>query len=265
MATPPGHWTTFFFDGTGNNLEADRRTGEHSNVARLYRSHRQHDEEQGTFPYYVPGIGTYFREVGDPGDEATGSGAGGRGEGRLEWAMKKLEERIRLSGGRTLHLALFGFSRGAALARAFALRVAKRCVRGAEEGTWLITLGQRQYPLRLYFMGLFDTVASVGVPMGANNANFLVSGLGSTRLTLWDRGRTDLYRLAFGDSPGADPAPGLANGHMGALGRGRRLPPGRGGPEPHPWLAAEHDSPPGHARGGAAGRRAPGAHQHQPG
>jgi hypothetical protein len=29
----------FFFDGTGNNLDADKGTGEHSNVARLFNAH----------------------------------------------------------------------------------------------------------------------------------------------------------------------------------------------------------------------------------
>src|SRR5690348_1888446 len=36
-----GLTVTFFFDGTGNNLDADIGTGEHSNVARLYQSHRE--------------------------------------------------------------------------------------------------------------------------------------------------------------------------------------------------------------------------------
>lgn len=29
-------WLTFFFDGTGNNLDADLENHEHSNVARLF-------------------------------------------------------------------------------------------------------------------------------------------------------------------------------------------------------------------------------------
>jgi hypothetical protein len=80
-------WLTFFFDGTGNNLEADQGTDEHSNVARLYRAHEEDDEEKGVFRVYIPGIGTRFAEIGDPGDEMTGNGFGARGEARLQWAM----------------------------------------------------------------------------------------------------------------------------------------------------------------------------------
>lgn len=61
-----------------------------------------------------------------------------------------------------INLSFFGFSRGAALARAFSNRIIAKCSR--QEGT-LIYDG---YPLRLNFMGIFDTVASFGVP--AQNA-----------------------------------------------------------------------------------------------
>jgi hypothetical protein len=211
--TPQGIWISFFFDGTGNNLEADYGTREHSNVARLFRSHND-DPVQGIFRYYIPGIGTYFADINDPGNTALGGGAGDGGEERLKWAMQRMDKCLASSDGhKTVHVALFGFSRGATLARAFALLIAQRCKRVGDQ-SWRITLGQRTYPIRLRFMGLFDTVASVGVPMSANNAGSLVGGLGSTRLTLWNRSGDDLLNLAFGNEPGADPAPGFANGHM---------------------------------------------------
>jgi Uncharacterized alpha/beta hydrolase domain (DUF2235) len=58
---------TYFFDGTGNNLDADKGTKEHSNVARLYRVHLDDDEAQGVYRFYIPGIGTYFKDIGDAG------------------------------------------------------------------------------------------------------------------------------------------------------------------------------------------------------
>ncbi|WP_407653869.1 T6SS phospholipase effector Tle1-like catalytic domain-containing protein [Archangium lipolyticum] len=208
-----GLWISFFFDGTGNNLDADFGTREHSNVARLYRLHRQ-TQAQEVFRYYIPGIGTYFKDIGDPGGTALGGGAGDMGEERLKWAMQRMDECLASSDGRrTIHMSLFGFSRGATLARAFALLIAQRCKRVGERA-WSITLGQRTYPIRLRFMGLFDTVASVGVPMSANNAGSAVSNLVSTRFALWNRSGDDLLNLAFGNGPGADPAPGFANGHM---------------------------------------------------
>lgn len=158
-----------FFDGTGNNLDADVGNDEHSNVARLFRAHPENDPGLGVFRYYIPGIGTRFKEVGDTGGETLGLAFGGKGQARLDWAMRKLEERVTQSKGRTVHLALFGFSRGAALARAFARMVAGRCA-CAPDGVWRFTHKQGRYPIRLYFMGLFDSVASVGAPMGTNNA-----------------------------------------------------------------------------------------------
>ncbi|MFL5353399.1 phospholipase effector Tle1 domain-containing protein, partial [Archangium sp.] len=102
-------WLTFFFDGTGNNLDADQRADEHSNVARLYRAHEEDDEGKGIFRFYIPGIGTRFAEIGDPGGERTGNGFGARGEDRLQWAMDNLERRIKASGGKggTSNVAMF--------------------------------------------------------------------------------------------------------------------------------------------------------------
>ncbi|EPX57392.1 hypothetical protein D187_007146 [Cystobacter fuscus DSM 2262] len=203
-----GPRVSFFFDGTGNNLKADLPTHEHSNVARLFRAH------QDKLRFYIPGLGTYFKDVDDPGNESRGNGGGYRGEARLQWALRQLESCLAQSDGRqTIHLALFGFSRGAALARAFALRIAKNCQRRGD-GTWRLVLGQRTSPVRLYFMGLFDSVASVGLPMGINNVGSMVGGLGSTGLAMAHRNYKDLENIAFGSAPGADPAPGGFNGHM---------------------------------------------------
>jgi hypothetical protein len=196
-------WLSFFFDGTGNNREADIGTREHSNVARLFRAHKLNDEHQGRYAFYIPGIGTYFKEIGDEGGGVTGPAFAAKGEDRLVWAQKQFEEKLHAAEQRAMnpvnkitgiHVAIFGFSRGAALARAFARRLASNCSGGA--GQWRLNRGN--HPIRIYFMGLFDTVASVGVPMAANNFT-----LGT---------RDDLPFLAFGE-PGADPAPGPLDGH----------------------------------------------------
>lgn len=218
VPTPPGVRITFFFDGTGNNLEADFGTREHSNVARLFRAHPESEPAQSIFGYYVPGIGTRFKDIGDPGGETRELAFGAKGQKRLDWAMSRLEECIVQGKGRQIRLALFGFSRGAALARAFARLVADRCERGKEG--WYFTHKNSRYLLRLYFMGLFDTVASVGAPMGTNNAQSidLASGVINLQQALWARhsyGSTlDDIAFASGGRPGADPASGSANGHM---------------------------------------------------
>lgn len=218
--TPQGVKVAFFFDGTGNNLDADVGNDEHSNVARLFRAHPQSDSARGLFSYYIPGLGTRFKEVGDPGGTDLGLAFGQMGTARLDWAMRRFEERVGQSKGRTVHLALFGFSRGAALARAFARMVADRCERGAD-GAWRFSHTQGKSPVRLYFMGLFDTVASVGAPAGVNNLESLglTMGVKDLKRVMQDRDEngTSVDDLAFavGGSPGADPTWGLANGHMG--------------------------------------------------
>jgi uncharacterized protein (DUF2235 family) len=159
---------TVYFDGTGNNREIDVPTFEHSNVARLYRAMPKNSDAAGEYSFYVPGVGTPFREIGDPGG-ALGKGIAVGGEARIQWAMDQVEFRIEQAAAkaqnpvnkiRSINVAVFGFSRGAATARAFARRFADKCTRTGNGWVWK----NGQYPTRLYFMGLFDTVAAVGTP-----------------------------------------------------------------------------------------------------
>ncbi|WP_082113766.1 phospholipase effector Tle1 domain-containing protein [Chromobacterium vaccinii] len=57
-----------------------------------------------------------------------------------------------------VNIAVFGFSRGAALARVFCRWLELSCKRQGD--TWLFA---GCVPIRLYFLGIFDTVASVGM------------------------------------------------------------------------------------------------------
>lgn len=232
---PPAHscqqtlTLSFFFDGTGNNLDADVATWEHSNVARLYRAHLEDDASTGRFRFYLPGIGTYFkdREVNDPGGKLTGNAFGALGQARLNFAFARMREKVTEAEARAenptnkicwIKVSVFGFSRGAALARAFCRDLEKRCVADASSSTgW--RLRQGQYPIEIVFAGLFDTVASAGLPPSSNNLqrNRYVDALGwlnpaakAAKLLLQT---PELKRLAFGASPGADPAPGLFDGH----------------------------------------------------
>ncbi|WP_354678674.1 T6SS phospholipase effector Tle1-like catalytic domain-containing protein [Cupriavidus plantarum] len=233
---------SFFFDGTGNNLDADTPTGEHSNVARLYRSHYADDDIKHIYRRYIPGIGTYFRDIGDPGGKTTGNGMGALGQARLDWAFKELANLLIKAEARAnnpsnkivkLRIAIFGFSRGAALARAFARDLQKSCT--GTRGSFKVRAGalgtsgkmvKGGYPIEVYFMGVFDTVASVGLPMSTNNAPVNRRHGASWRSALafpfgGTQADADLKTLAFGE-PGADPSPGPADGH-GAWGDGLRI------------------------------------------
>jgi len=209
----------FFFDGTGNNVEADEGTFEHSNVARLFRAHHKDDMATGVYRFYIPGLGTYFRDINDNGGGTLGLAFGGGGRKRLDWA----EDQFRAVVDHTqeeiteIRVSLFGFSRGAALARAFALILDKLC----PGGVYKLPNG-KDAPFTIYFMGLFDTVAAVGLPAGSGVETALAAS--NATAAKWaayekslvsrrDNRSNGLAKLAFGE-PGADPSPTWADGHM---------------------------------------------------
>lgn len=199
-----------FFDGTGNNRDADEAEQKWSNVARLFEAHRE-QPESGIYRRYISGVGTRLNRrestpwwgYGSPvglmasralrdsplGGGSTGWGAGSRLESGDLYMNEVLERAFeadvaserqeiqrfssrneaqgfadleRTLGNhrliRSIELSVFGFSRGAALARAFVNRLRQRC---SNEGGQLKYQG---YPIRFRFVGLFDTVASMGRP-----------------------------------------------------------------------------------------------------
>lgn len=238
-------YVSFFFDGTGNNLKADTPTFEHSNVARMFRAYPLEDTTQGIFAVYIPGIGTLFPAAGDNGKGPIPfvdhhNGMGGMGQSRLDFAFKELSKIVAEAEARAqnptnkivwIKLAVFGFSRGATLARAFVrdlldVKLGRTIVQGTA-AFWK----DGRYPLSIEFMGLWDSVASVGLPMSANN----VRAFRSSRRTGGNVGRSIVngllnshpesmraVDLAFG-KPGADPSPGSADGH-GAWADGLAIP-----------------------------------------
>jgi uncharacterized protein (DUF2235 family) len=156
---------SLFFDGTGNNQDNDTPKLKHSNVVRLFLAHERENESTGRYPIYIPGLGTPFPQIGENTYTPQGLAFGVGGEKRLQWARKQFDDRIQRARARAknpkqpirmINVALFGFSRGAATARAFAVRLARDCQKGGDGWQY------RGYPIRLYFMGIFDTVASTG-------------------------------------------------------------------------------------------------------
>ncbi|MGM3151137.1 hypothetical protein, partial [Escherichia coli] len=80
---------------------------------------------------------------------------------RIDFALQALDELIDSQPEPmrilVVSVSVLGLSRGAASARAFARDLAARCRRQAD-GTWLY---RERIPLRIGFMGVFDTVCSV--------------------------------------------------------------------------------------------------------
>lgn len=192
---------SLFFDGTGNNWEKDAATKSWSNVGRMFDAAIL-DREKSIYPIYIAGVGTPYNGkatgwldsagiwVEDTlGGLAFGSGGDRRlrqGDDTVNDVLKKVlianaqaasrelttyavsateksfaEVNEVLSQHRLIKIitmSLFGFSRGAALARAFSNRVIGQSEKRGDD------LYFHSYRLRQQFMGVFDTVASFGVP-----------------------------------------------------------------------------------------------------
>lgn len=222
-------WFSFFFDGTGNNMDADIGTFKHSNVAKLYLVHKENDEGKGIYRIYIPGVGTYFKDISDKGGSTTGGSSGDMGDGRLKWAFEQFKEKMKSHISRAnnknneiieVNISAFGFSRGAALARAFIKRFVEKSCRKDRDGIWRLVQGG--YKIRIRFMGLFDTVASVGLAMSANTTSIIGTVFDSHRWIIKKRLENSTLTarwLAFGTNGerdkrlGADPSPGSFDGH----------------------------------------------------
>lgn len=190
-----------FFDGTGNNRDADSPSKRWSNVARLFDA-SINDTDRAVYRIYVSGVGTAFNGTADSWlssagiwaeDTLGGGGFGAGGDRRMDFGNLTVNQRLRdvlianaarLGGEvaayaqksaeksfsevnralgkhrliKKINISVFGFSRGAALARAFTNRLLDDCERSAEG------LAYGGYPIRFNFLGLFDTVASFGLP-----------------------------------------------------------------------------------------------------
>jgi hypothetical protein len=165
-------WFTFFFDGTGNNRDTDGPKQKLSNIARLYLGHVR-GESSLIRSFYYPGVGTAL-SPGDPGwwakirdSEALGGGAGLGSDVRLVTAEADFAYNLRQNHKVTrIDVAVFGFSRGASLARAFVNRLLDRCTvkDGIPHWPCHTALDGESAPLHIRFLGLFDTVESIGLP-----------------------------------------------------------------------------------------------------
>jgi len=233
-------WFSFFFDGTGNNLDADLHMTKHSNVAKLFRAHSGDENIGGkapprtgktadTYRIYVPGVGTYFKEIKDPGGSTTGLGMGSMGDARIIWALNYLKillkPHLELAHDpkckiTEINIAAFGFSRGSALARAFVSDLVNdHCKNRGKEYFYD---GIR---LRVRFLGIFDTVASSGLAASANVMGKIRAIYADHKKhvekRLSDRRETRADILAFtGEGKaGADPTPGWFDGHNAYGGR----------------------------------------------
>lgn len=192
-----------FFDGTGNNKYADEASKRWSNPARLWHATQYLANYTTNHAIYVSGVGTTFNGAPPTWesqrdilveDEAFGNAAGGGGTRRLQYGQDQVNDALRralLANAKkfnaatrayaakngaeklseiaktlkqfklvtVINLSIFGFSRGAALARAFVNNFLG-CCEVLDDGRIFFN----HQPVRIRFLGLFDTVASFGLP-----------------------------------------------------------------------------------------------------
>lgn len=171
-----------FFDGTGNHKDNDRRLPDRD-VTNVVKLHGLYRETANTRRVYVPGPGTIDGEQTSDGFEAPedrmGLGLGIGPEGghdRIEFAISRMRDEIHAGDYDEVVFDVFGFSRGAALARHFVNLVNEQpesILLPRFSGAALTgpAIGFRRVPVfppglkvRVNFVGLFDTVGSFYLP-----------------------------------------------------------------------------------------------------
>lgn len=152
-----------FFDGTGNQMTEPEL---YSNVARLARIYQIDREGRAVRWLYARGVGTNKGVTRDALGNAFGLGGQDRISGALHCLQRLVAEfnETNQSFPAKIVLDVFGFSRGAALARHF--------VNVIKQGAFNLDAEYQRIPkevFRIGFLGVFDTVGSFGMP--GNNSD----------------------------------------------------------------------------------------------
>jgi flagellar motor protein MotB len=160
-----------FFDGTDNNRDRDRPLKHDTNVSKLYDLYNS--DKKTRYAFYLEGVGT-----GNilKSDKFSG-GFSGRGiYDRILRAEQSLMDVTKKHPGSEIRLSVFGFSRGSATALGFinhlfdpeASKLGIAPNYGVVANTWVPPTLEETKPRlqfeKVWFVGLFDTVASIGMP-----------------------------------------------------------------------------------------------------
>ncbi len=162
-----------FFDGTGNSKIPDSSKGQMSNIAKLSElyqegSFKENGKDVVSKMLYVNGVGTYDSEMADFFnfiDRKYDKGGGGGGAKRIYEMIDKVTAELDAHPydreDETLftkrEINVFGFSRGAAMARDFVNELRKNYIK--EE--------PKYKDIHFNFIGIYDTVGSFGKPGNA--------------------------------------------------------------------------------------------------
>ncbi|EWH01376.1 T6SS phospholipase effector Tle1-like catalytic domain-containing protein [Halomonas sp. BC04] len=183
-----------FFDGTGNNMANDRRLTDRdiTNVVKLHDLYRYDSDDGDYHRVYIHGVGTTTGRESEDGFTASenlaglGTGVGPEGgHARIELALQLLRQVLEDNPDATVTFDVFGFSRGAALARHFVNLIHRwpetllvpdfRLIRPGYQPPFRRIPAFPDIPLssrQVRFVGLFDTVGSFYWPGTARNLDF---------------------------------------------------------------------------------------------
>lgn len=98
---------TLCFDGTNNHEPTDNiaRPSTTTNVARLFhaslgRNNAKKEENEGFYRYYIQGVGTEFKEIGEFKPNADGLKMSVGGEKRINWGLTRLIDALKRACGK---------------------------------------------------------------------------------------------------------------------------------------------------------------------
>lgn len=142
----------YAFDGTGS--EDNPGDEKDTNVLKFSNAYKEGYQGKGDC-FYVEGVGTRKGSIG----KVFGSMFGAGGEQRIDEAIDCLEENFKKGDER---IDIIGFSRGAALALEFANEIHDYGINGKDMPA-------------INFIGIWDTVASFGIPGNSINVGYTLS------------------------------------------------------------------------------------------
>ena len=145
----------YAFDGTWNDSSAPDGQRDQKKDTNVHRFRLRYTEKVE----YKDGVGTRFGFIGKMVGGITGAGA----DKRVSEGFAALKQNF-AEGDETVDI--IGYSRGAAIARLFVHRIARDFDQIVARGHPL------ERPPTVRFLGLFDTVASFGVPWTADEHDF---------------------------------------------------------------------------------------------
>lgn len=199
-----------FFDGTLNNAVNSQIGGTEGSFAnaetnvsllqKVYYDWRKdtHNSCGGYarryYGHYVEGIGTISGQKDDQKGYRWGTGDTGIEERVYKTALDVGDLIRKMSGGiepEEVILDVFGFSRGAAAARYFVNGFNAGELRIDDWGRDRVAVLPEGRKIRIRFLGIFDTVAAVGLPSNDNN--------GDVNVHLKSNSADTIYHLTAGD------------------------------------------------------------------